>query len=80
MRAGKGEQQEDVDSGRHKQATEARLILGGFAILLVVGGGLTAIVLGSGIAALAVAVILLATGLLSLIYMALSYLERRLRE
>lgn len=80
MKASKGGQHGDVATGQHKQVTEARLILGGFALLLVVGGGLTAIFMGSGIAALAIVVIGLSTGLLVLIYMALGYLERWLKQ
>lgn len=80
MKTGKGGQQAEVASGRHRQTTEARLILGGFALLLVVGGGLTAIFMGSSVAALAIVVIGLSTGLLLLLYMALSYLERWLKQ
>ncbi len=80
MNEGKGSSQEDVASGRHKQATETRLILGGFSILLIVGGGLTAVFMGSSIAMLATAVIGLFIGLLLLLYMGLSVLERRLRQ
>jgi len=65
---------------RHKSTTENRLILGGFAILLFVGGGLTAIVLGVNIAAMAISVVLLALGLLLMICMGLSSLERWLKR
>lgn len=80
MKTGKDRQQEEVATGRYKRATEERLILGGFALVLVVGGGLTTLFLGLGSAAVAIAVVALATGLLLLLYMALGSLEGWLKR
>lgn len=80
MTADRGRQQEEIATGRYKQTTEGRLILGGFALMLLVGGGLTALTLGMDSAIIAVTIIALAVGLLLLIYVAFGLLEVWLRQ
>lgn len=75
-----GGRREEVSGGAHRRHTEARLVLGGFAILLTVGGLLIAVLLGTGPAAVAVGVLLLATGLLLALYTGMGLLESWLKR
>lgn len=70
---------EQIQGGVHHRQTEERLVLGGFAILLVVGGALTLVLLGREAAALAVGVLLVVSGLLLAIYWGLGLVEMWLR-
>ena len=72
--------EQEFSGGVHRRQTEERLILGGFAIMLVVGGLLALLLLGRGPAAVAVGVLLLAIGLLLMLYKGLELLERWLGE
>jgi len=70
---------DQIHGGVHHRQTEERLVLGGFAILLVVGGALTLLLLGREAAALAVGVVLVISGLLLAIYWGLGLVEMWLR-
>lgn len=64
------------EPGRHRRGTEARLVAGGFLVLLAVGGTLVWLLYGRA-AALTMAGCLLATGgLAGLLWLILALLER----
>jgi membrane protein implicated in regulation of membrane protease activity len=60
---------------RHRRQTYARLVIGGFLILLVVGGGLVWLLYGRAAALTAVACLLIPAGLLGLLWLILTLLE-----
>jgi hypothetical protein len=61
-------------------ADQVRLILGGLAVLAVVGGGLVWVLYGPSAALTAVACLLVAVVILGLLWLALSLLERWVKE
>lgn len=72
--------QEEVHSGAHKRHTETRLVLGGFAVMLVIGGTLMTLLLGPDTAAVGVAFIALALVLLLAVFKGLDLLDAWLRS
>ena len=60
---------------RHRRQTYARLVIGGFLILLVVGGGLVWLLYGRAAALTAVVCLLIPAGLLGLLWLILTLLE-----
>jgi membrane protein implicated in regulation of membrane protease activity len=60
---------------RHRRQTYARLVIGGFLILLVVGGGLVWLLYGRAAALTAIACLLIPAGLLGLLWLILTLLE-----
>ena len=69
-----------VSGGAHRRQTESQMVLVGFAIVLLVGGLLVALLWGPGPATMAVALVLLAAGLLLVLYEGLSLLESWLKR
>jgi hypothetical protein len=65
---------------RHRRRTEARLVLGGYLILLVVGGGLVWILYGRGAALTAVGCLLAISIVAGLLWLLLGLLERWVRD
>ncbi|HIQ04948.1 MAG TPA: hypothetical protein EYH31_04530 [Anaerolineae bacterium] len=63
------------DVQQHRRQTENRLILGGFAILVVVGGGLIWLIYGRGAALLGLTCIFAGLGLFGLLYLILKGIE-----
>jgi hypothetical protein len=59
----------------HRQGTEDRLVMGGFAIVMAVGGLLVMALMGTGPAVLAVGVVLLAAGILVALYVGFALVE-----
>ena len=68
------------DPRRHWGQTQSRLILGGLAILSVVGGGLVWLLYGGSAAITAVLCLLVAAGVLGLLWLFLTLLERWVKE
>jgi len=68
------------DPRRHAQQTQARLIVAGLALLIVVGGGLVWLLYGDVAAASAVACMLMATGLVLLLWLFLALLEKWVKQ
>jgi putative effector of murein hydrolase LrgA (UPF0299 family) len=68
------------DPRRHWGQTQSRLLLGGFAILVVVGGGLVWLLYGRSAAITAVLCLLVAAGVLGLLWLFLTLLERWVKE
>ena len=68
------------DPRRNIQQTQARLIVAGLALLIVVGGGLVWLLYGGVAAASAVACLLMATGLVLLLWLFLTLLERWVKQ
>ena len=64
------------DPRRHMQQTQGRLIVAGFALLLVVGGGLVWLLYGDQAAVTAVSCLLVAVGLVGLLWLILALLEK----
>ena len=64
------------DPRRHMQQTQGRLIVAGLAILLIVGGGLVWLLYGDVAAVSAVACLLVAVGLVGLLWLMLVLLEK----
>jgi hypothetical protein len=67
-------------SKRYRRQVQTRLIIGGWLILLVVGGGLVWAIYGLAAAGAAVACLTGAAGLLALLWLILSLLERWVKE
>ena len=65
---------------RHRQQTQARLILAGLVILLLVGGGLVWAIYGLAAAITAVTCLLVVAALFGLLWLILSLLERWVKE
>ena len=68
------------DPRRHQQQTQGRLIVAGLALLIVVGGGLVWMLYGHVAAASAVACLLVATGLVLLLWLFLALLEKWVKQ
>jgi hypothetical protein len=68
------------DPRRHWGQTQARLIVGGLAILVVVGGGLVWLLYGGSAAITAVLCLLVAAGVLGVLWLLLTLLERWVKE
>jgi hypothetical protein len=68
------------DPRRHWGQTQVRLIIGGMALLVVVGGGLAWWVYGRAAALTAMACLLAASGVMGLLWLFLSLLERWVKE
>jgi hypothetical protein len=68
------------DPQRHGQQTQARLIVAGLALLIVVGGGLVWLLYGDVAAATAVACLLMAAGLMLLLWLFLALLEKWVKQ
>ncbi len=64
------------DPGRHMQQTQSRLIVAGLALLIIVGGGLVWLLYGDVAAVSAVSCLLVAVGLVGLLWVILVVLER----
>jgi hypothetical protein len=64
------------DPGRHLQQTQVRLIVAGLALLIIVGGGLVWLLYGDVAAVSAVSCLLVAVGLVGLLWVILAVLER----
>jgi hypothetical protein len=60
---------------RHRRQTYARLVIGGFLVLLVVGGGLVWLIYGRAAALTAIACLLAPAGVLGLLWLILTLLE-----
>jgi hypothetical protein len=67
---------ERFNRDRHRRRTEARLVIGGYLILLVVGGGLVWGFYGRGAALTAVGCLLVMAVVVSLLWLLLGLLER----
>jgi hypothetical protein len=65
---------------RHDRQTQTRLVVIGFAILLFLGGGLVLLLYGPGAALTAVACILAFAGILGLLWLLLSALEKWVKD
>ena len=61
------------------QQTQGRLIVAGLAILLIVGGGLVWLLYGDAAAVSAVTCLLVAVGLVGLLWLMLAVLEKWVR-
>jgi hypothetical protein len=68
------------DLRRHWGQTQIRLIVGGLALLGVVGGGLVWLFYGGAAAITAVSCLLVACGLMGLLWLILALLERWVKE
>lgn len=68
------------DPRRHWQQTQGRLIVIGLALLIVVGGGLVWVLYGNLAAFSAVACLLVAVGLVGLLWLILVLLEKWVKE
>jgi membrane protein YdbS with pleckstrin-like domain len=68
------------DPRRHWQQTQGRLIVIGLALLIVVGGGLVWALYGNVAAYSAVACLLVAVGLVGLLWLILVLLEKWVKE
>ena len=68
------------DTGRHRQQTQSRLVIGGLLVLLGVGGGLVWLIYGGTAAAMAVACLLGGTGIFGLLWLILTLLELWVKE
>jgi protein-S-isoprenylcysteine O-methyltransferase Ste14 len=68
------------DPRRHWQQTQGRLIVAGLVILLIVGGGLVWLLYGNMAAFSAVACLLVAAGLVGLLWLILALLEKWVKE
>ena len=64
------------DPRRHMQQTQARLIVAGLALLIIVGGGLVWLLYGDVAAVSAVSCLLVAVGLVGLLWLILTVLEK----
>ena len=64
------------DPLRHMQQTQARLVVAGLALLIVVGGGLVWLLYGDVAAVSAVSCLLVAAGLVGLLWVLLAILEK----
>ena len=64
------------DPRRHAQQTQGRLIIAGLALLSIVGGGLVWLLYGNVAAFSAMACLLVATGLVGLLWLILALLEK----
>jgi hypothetical protein len=65
---------------RHRRQTQIRLVVGGLLILLIVGGGLVWLIYGSAAALTAVLCLLAGAGVLALLWLILSLLERWIKD
>lgn len=68
------------DPRRHWGQTQARLIVGGLAVLIIVGGGLVWLLYGGSAAITAVLCLLVAAGVLGVLWLLLTLLERWVKE
>lgn len=68
------------DPRRHLQQTQGSLIVAGLAVLIIVGGGLVWWLYGHVAAASTVACLLVAAGLIGLLWLILVLLEKWVRE
>jgi hypothetical protein len=68
------------DPRRHSQQTQGRLVIAGLAILVIVGGGLVWLLYGNVAAFSAVACLLVAAGLVGLLWLFLALLEKWVKE
>ena len=68
------------DPRRHWGQTQARLIIGGMAVLVIVGGGLVWLLYGAGAAVTAVLCLLAAAGVMGLLWLILFLLELWVKE
>jgi hypothetical protein len=64
------------DPRRHLQQTQGRLIVAGLALLIIVGGGLVWLLYGNAAAVSAVSCLLVAVGLVGLLWLLLALLEK----
>ena len=64
------------DPLRHMQQTQARLVVAGLALLILVGGGLVWLLYGDVAAISAVSCLLVAAGLVGLLWLILVVLEK----
>ncbi len=65
----------EYDPGRQRRAIEWRLVIGGFAILLVIGGLLMWLLLGLTIALIGVVTAVIAIAIFALLWLILRALE-----
>ena len=68
------------DPRRHMQQTQGRLIVAGLALLIIVGGGLVWLMYGDAAAITAVSCLLVAAGLVGLLWLLLAILEKWARS
>jgi len=68
------------NTGRHRRSTEARLVAGGYLILLVVGGGLVWLLYGRAAALAATGCLLATAGVVGLLWLILSLMERWVKD
>ena len=68
------------DPRRHWQQTQGRLIVAGLALLIIVGGGLVWLLYGNVAAFSAVACLLVAAGLVGLLWLILALLEKWVKD
>ena len=68
------------DPRRHWQQTQGRLIVAGLALLIIVGGGLVWLLYGNVAAFSAVACLLVAVGLVGVLWLILTLLEKWVEE
>jgi len=67
-------------SANHRRATEARLVAGGYLVLLVVGGALVWLLYGRAAALAAVSCLLVTAGVVVILWLILSLVERWVGE
>ncbi len=65
---------------RHQRQTQMRLVIGGLLILMVVGGGLVWLFYGTSAALTTVLCLLTGAGVLALLWLILSLLERWVKD
>ncbi|MBN1659364.1 MAG: hypothetical protein JXA93_13245 [Anaerolineae bacterium] len=68
------------EPGRHRRGTEARLVAGGYLILIVIGGALVWLLYGRAAALTAVICLLAMASIVVLLWLILSLLERWVGE
>jgi len=73
-------QKRSFSPDRHQRQTQMRLVIGGLLILLVVGGGLVWLIYGSSAALTAGLCLLAGAGVLALLWLILSLLERWVKD
>lgn len=76
----KKENLRSFDTRQHRTSTEARLVAGGYLILLVVGGALVWLLYGRVAALTAVSCLLAVAAIIALLWLVLGVLERWVRE
>jgi uncharacterized membrane protein len=73
-------QNRSFDPRRHQRQTQIRLLFGGLAIVAIVGGGIVWALYGGSAAVTAVMCLLVAAGVMGLLWLILTLLESWVKE